>query len=87
MENRAVHGALNASSPKPVTNAEFTRTLATALRRPAIVPIPKVVLKLALGELASLLLGSLRVLPQATEQAGFHFERPKLAGALASLLS
>ncbi len=87
VENRTVHGALNASSPKPVTNAEFTRTLATALRRPAIVPVPKVVLKLALGELASLLLGSLRVLPQATEQAGFHFERPKLAGALASLLS
>jgi hypothetical protein len=87
VENRAVHGALNASSPKPVTNAEFTRTLATALQRPAILPVPKIVLKLALGELAGLLLGSLRVLPQATEQAGFRFERPKLAGALASLLS
>jgi hypothetical protein len=87
VENRAVHGALNASSPKPVTNAEFTRTLATALQRPAILPVPKIVLKLALGELAGLLLGSLRVLPQATEQAGFRFERPKLAGALVSLLS
>ena len=87
VENRSVSGAWNGSSPKPVTNAEFTRTLAALLRRPAILPVPKIVLKLALGELASLLLGSLRVLPAAAEKTGFQFEQPKLAGALASLLS
>jgi uncharacterized protein len=86
VENQAVSGALNASSPRPVTNAEFTRTLASALRRPAVLPVPKIVLKLALGELASLFLGSLRVLPQATEQTGFRFEHPKLAGTLRDLV-
>jgi uncharacterized protein (TIGR01777 family) len=87
VENQAANGALNASSPKPVTNAEFTRTLAAELRRPAILPTPKVALKLAFGEMANLFFDSLRVLPQATEQAGFRFEQPKLAGALRNLLS
>ena len=87
IENQGVSGAINASSPRPVTNAEFTRTLAATLRRPAVVPIPKVALKLAFGEMANLFFDSLRVLPQATEQAGFRFERPKLAAALHSLLS
>jgi hypothetical protein len=87
VENEKVTGALNASSPRPVTNAEFTRTLAAALRRPAILPIPKIALKLALGEMANLFFDSLRVLPEATQQAGFRFKQPKLAGALHSLLS
>lgn len=87
VENQKVTGALNASSPRPVTNAEFTRTLAAALRRPAILPVPKIALKLVLGEMANLFFDSLRVLPEATEQAGFRFKQPKLAGALHSLLS
>jgi uncharacterized protein len=87
VENPAATGALNASSPRPVTNAEFTRTLSATLRRPAVLAVPKMALKLALGEMASVLFDSLRVLPQATERAGFRFEQPKLAGALSSLLS
>ena len=87
VENQKVTGALNASSPRPVTNAEFTRTLAAALRRPAILPVPKIALKLVLGEMANLFFDSLRVFPEATEQAGFRFKQPKLAGALHSLLS
>jgi uncharacterized protein len=87
VENQKVTGALNGSAPRPVTNAEFTRTLAAALRRPAILPVPKIALKLALGEMASLFFDSLRVLPEATQQAGFRFKQPKLAGALHNLLS
>jgi hypothetical protein len=87
IENPAVSGAINASSPRPVTNAEFTRTLAAALNRPAILSVPKMALRLAFGEMSSVLLGSLRVLPQRTEQMGFRFEQPKLAKALANLLS
>ena len=87
VENQAASGALNASSPRPVTNAEFTRTLAAALRRPAVLSVPKIAVKLALGEMANLVFESLRVLPQATQQAGFRFEQPKLAGALHNLLS
>ena len=87
IENPAVSGAINASSPRPVTNAEFTSTLAAALHRPAILAVPKMALRLALGEMSTVLLGSLRVLPQRTEQMGFRFEQPKLARALAHLLS
>jgi uncharacterized protein len=87
VENQAATGALNASSPRPVTNAEFTRTLAAAMRRPAVLSVPKIAVKLALGEMANLVFESLRVLPQATQQAGFRFEQPKLAGALHNLLS
>jgi uncharacterized protein len=87
VENPAAAGALNASSPRPVTNAEFTRTLSATLRRPAVFAVPKLALKLALGEMAGMLFDSLRVLPQVTERAGFRFEQPKLAGALSSLLS
>lgn len=87
IENPAVSGAINASSPRPVTNAEFTRTLAGTLHRPAILSVPKMALRLALGEMSTVLLGSLRVLPQTTEQLGFRFEQPKLAKALANLLS
>lgn len=87
IENQKVTGALNASSPRPVTNAEFTRTLAATLRRPAILPVPKIALKLALGEMANLFFDSLRVLPEVTQQAGFRFTQPKLAGALHNLLS
>jgi hypothetical protein len=87
IENPAVSGAINASSPRPVTNAEFTRTLAAALDRPAFLSVPEMALRLALGEMSSVLLGSLRVLPQRTEQMGFRFEQPKLAKAVANLLS
>jgi uncharacterized protein (TIGR01777 family) len=85
-EHPEVSGALNAASPNPVTNAEFTRALARAVHRPAILPAPKIVLTAALGEMATLLFDSLRVLPKATEQAGFKFEEPELAGALAGLV-
>jgi uncharacterized protein (TIGR01777 family) len=56
IENQKVTGALNGSSPRPVTNAEFTRTLAAALRRPAILPIPKIALKHPLGVMGEFIL-------------------------------
>jgi uncharacterized protein len=85
-EHREVTGALNAASPNPVTNAEFTRTLARAVHRPAIFGAPKVILTAVLGEMATLLFDSIRVLPKATEQAGFRFEERDLAAALAGLV-
>jgi hypothetical protein len=86
-KSEAVSGALNGGSPNPVTNAEFTRTLAKALSRPAFFKVPDFGLKLALGEMADFLLDSLRVVPTAVEKAGFSFEHPQLAGALVSMLS
>jgi len=80
-------GVVNATAPGPVTNAEFTRTLAGALRRPALVPMPGFALKLMFGEMAEILLASQRVAPRAAEAAGFQFRYPDLDGALKHLLA
>jgi hypothetical protein len=81
-----ISGPVNATAPHPVTNADFTRGLAVALHRPALLPVPAVLLKLGFGEMAEILLASQRVLPRAAESAGFRFEYPHLGVALASLL-
>ena len=81
-------GPVNAASPQPVTNHEFTRALAAALHRPAVLPAPAFALRLALGELADeLLLASIRVEPAALLARGFRFGEPELAGALARVLA
>lgn len=81
-------GAINAVAPQPVRNAEFTRTLARALRRPAIFPAPAFALRWALGEMADeLLLASQRVLPQKLSEAGYRFRHAELPAALAAVLT
>ncbi len=79
-------GPVNAVAPTPVTNAEFTRTLARTLRRPAVLSAPAPLLRLVFGEMAAVLLASQRVRPQAALQSGFRFRYPELARALADLL-
>jgi uncharacterized protein len=79
-------GVLNGTAPNPVTNAEFTRQLAAAVGRPALVPVPKFGLKLLFGEMAGVLTASQRVLPQAAQKAGFEFQYRELGAALANLL-
>jgi uncharacterized protein (TIGR01777 family) len=81
-----VSGALNGVAPTPVTNAEFTRTLARVLHRPAGFPVPAFGLKLLFGEMSEILLGSQRVLPAALEAAGFQWGFPELGGALEKLV-
>lgn len=81
-----VRGAINGTAPNPVTNAEFTRVLASAVHRPAILPIPAFAMKLLYGEMAEILFDSQRVLPREAENMGFRFSFPQLAGALADLL-
>ncbi len=80
-------GVMNMVSPNPVTNAEFTRTLAAVLKRPAILPVPAFAARLAFGELAEEgLLASARVEPKKLIAGGFDFEFPQLGSALQSLL-
>ena len=81
-----VRGPLNGVVPNPVTNSEFTRELARAVRRPAVFPIPEFALRLLFGEMADVLLASQRVAPGAAESAGFRFRFPQLPPALAALL-
>ncbi len=67
-------GPVNAVTPNPVQNSEFTRALAKAMHRPALFPAPPFALRLALGEMAdALLLSSQRVLPSRLEQSGYKF--------------
>jgi NAD dependent epimerase/dehydratase family enzyme len=79
-------GAINATAPEPVTNAEFTRTLAGVLRRPAMLPVPEFALKAIFGEGATILTEGQRVLPERTLASGYRFRYPELEPALRSLL-
>ncbi|MFC0030587.1 TIGR01777 family oxidoreductase [Micromonospora chaiyaphumensis] len=80
-------GPVNVVGPAPVTNAEFTRELARQLHRPAIMPIPAVALKVALGGFAHEALTSTRVLPGVLGKAGFAWTHPDLPGALRAALA
>ncbi|WBC17187.1 TIGR01777 family oxidoreductase [Micromonospora sp. WMMA1998] len=82
-----VAGPVNVVGPAPVTNAEFTRELARQLHRPAIMPIPALALKVALGGFAHEALTSTRVLPGVLGRAGFTWTHPELAGALHAALT
>jgi uncharacterized protein (TIGR01777 family) len=79
-------GPVNGVAPQPVTNMEFTRELARALRRPAFLPVPEMALKVLMGEMAQVLFGSQRVLPKAALASGYEFRYPLLSKALAHLL-
>ena len=80
-------GALNATAPIPVTNAEFTRALARALHRPAFFRMPARPLHWLARDLADeLLLGGQRVLPDKAEGSGFKFRYETLPSALAAML-
>jgi NAD dependent epimerase/dehydratase family enzyme len=87
VEDERVHGAVNLSSPQPVTNAEFTRTLGRVLHRPTLLGVPAFVLHALGGEMADeMLLAGQRVLPTRLLEAGFKFEDPELEAALRKLL-
>lgn len=79
-------GAFNGTAPVPVTNAEFSRSLAQKLHRPAFMMVPACVLKLALGEMSQLLLGGQRAQPEKARAAGFQFEYTDLKSALDNVL-
>jgi uncharacterized protein (TIGR01777 family) len=87
LTNAGVHGPVNATAPEPVTNADFTKELASALHRPAILPVPKLALNLLFGEMAGMVLASQRVIPEAAKGLGFEFQYPKLGPALRNVLS
>ena len=85
-ETEAATGAYNATAPTPATNAEFTRTLAAALHRPALLPVPAFALRLLLGEMAELLLTGQRVLPIRAQAQGFGFRYSDLSAALRTII-
>ncbi|MFE9692688.1 TIGR01777 family oxidoreductase [Micromonospora sp. NPDC005806] len=80
-------GPVNVAGPSPVTNAEFTRELARQLHRPAIIPVPALALKIALGGFAHEALTSARVLPGVLTKAGFSYTHRDLPSALHAALT
>jgi uncharacterized protein (TIGR01777 family) len=83
--NEAAHGAVNLAAPAPATQAEFSRELARTLRRPLLARAPAWTLRVALGEMADLVLASQRVVPQRLLELGFRFRFPALPAALGDL--
>ena len=83
LDAHALSGAVNATAPSPVTNAEFTETLARVVHRPALFPVLAVALNLLLGEMAqATMLASQRVVPRRLLSVGYSFRHATLEPAL-----
>ncbi|GMU38768.1 MAG: TIGR01777 family oxidoreductase [Phycisphaerae bacterium] len=87
LANESLRGAVNLVSPAPATNREFTRALGAALNRPTILPMPALMARVVLGEMANdLLLASARVRPARLLESGFAFKHAQIAPALKAIL-
>jgi uncharacterized protein (TIGR01777 family) len=83
----ALRGPVNAVSPHPVTNQEFTKTLGQILQRPTVLPMPSFAARALFGEMAdALMLSSTRVEPERLINSGYEFQFPELDGALRHML-
>lgn len=86
LEDERVAGPINATAPAPVTNRDFTSTLGEVLGSPSWLPVPEFSLRVALGEMADLVVKGQRVLPKRAQELGYTFRFPELAPALRDLL-
>jgi uncharacterized protein (TIGR01777 family) len=87
LDNPEVSGVVNASSPNPATNRDFSKALGRALNRPALLPLPGFVLDLKFGsEFGAVLRGGQRAVPKRTQELGYEFKQPSLDEALKNLL-
>lgn len=87
IETPEAEGPINAVTPQPVTNREFTKTLGRVLGKPTVLPAPAFALKLAMGQMADeLLLASTNVVPAQLQSLGYEFEHPQLDAAFRSIL-
>ncbi len=86
MEKTAIQGPVNVVSPELVRNAEFSRALARALKRPCLFRVPAFALRLAVGEMADALLCSQKVEPEVARRTGYQFRFPGLQAALEDCL-
>jgi uncharacterized protein (TIGR01777 family) len=86
LEDGRASGPLNAVAPEPVRNRDLARAIGRAISRPSLLPAPAIALRLAVGEMADVVLSSQRVLPAKALALGYRFGFPQLDGALADLL-
>ena len=87
IDHDSLRGAINGTSPNPVTNKNFTKTLGRVLKRPTILPMPVVVIKLLMGQMGEeLLLAGKKILPVKVLDAGYKFKYEVLEEALLSIV-
>lgn len=83
--NISLSGIVNGTTPNPVTNKEFSKTLGKVIKRPSIFSVPKFALKIIVGEFAEFLTGSQRVIPKKLSETGFSFEYKDIESALVNI--
>jgi hypothetical protein len=87
IDNEKVSGVINATAPRPVSNREMSRAIGRAVNRPAVMPVPGLVLDLKFGrEFGQVLRGGQRVLPRRALDLGYEFHYTEIDDALADLL-
>ncbi len=87
IDHPSVSGIVNATTPFPTTNAEFTDKFSKVLKQPAWLTVPEFILKFRLGEGAEMLMEGQKVLPWKLEEAGFRFKYPTVQNALVKIFS
>ena len=86
LDSNDASGPFNVSAPRPATNAELSKALGRALRRPAVAPVPGFALRILYGEMASVVTSGVRMVPRRLEQLGYRFRWPDLEPALRDAL-
>lgn len=87
VENTGLSGIYNCTAPNPVTNREFTKVIASKMKKPLIMPpVPGIVLRIIMGEFANILLKGQRVVPKRLLDEGFSFKFPDINSALHNIL-
>jgi len=87
LNSSTANGVYNLTSPQPLTNADFGKTIAKVLRRPYWMPVPAFVLRILFGEMAIVVLEGQRALPRRLIESGFRFQYADLKSALVELFS
>ena len=86
IESKELSGPFNFCSPNPVRNHELAKTLGKVIRRPAFIPAPKMMIRVAMGEMGTALLDSQRTIPERLLKNGFNFQYPDLEPAIRQIV-
>lgn len=86
MDNGSASGPFNLSSPNPLKNKDFAKAIGRVLNRPSLIPVPAFAMRLALGEVADIVLEGRRAVPQRLQEMGFTFRYPQAEAALRASL-
>jgi NAD dependent epimerase/dehydratase family enzyme len=87
LDTESARGPINLSAPRPVTNKQFSQALGRALRRPAVTPVPGFALKALYGQMATIVVNGVRMIPMRLHELGYEFHRPELDDALKAATS